>query len=371
VSLRIFASAGWGLENFDGVAAESMANTLKKVRPEYVTAHFGKWHVREKPGALGYDVFDGVSGNAGGNSSDPEDPKLIFSLTAKGNDFMEDQVAAGKPFLLQISHYANHLKYQARPETKAKYETEYSSNATKYQNSPLWAAMNEDLDTGIGMTLAKIEKLGIADNTYVIFTSDNGYEGKLCQKSPVEERVFYKAYPLISHKYTINEGGLRVPFIVRGPGIPAGVKSQTRVVGHDIFPTILDMIGHKDHIPASVDGASLWAHLRSGGKENVDRKDPYLVFRYTRDARDVCIIQDDFKLLKELSTGKMHLWDLKNDLGERKNLIKQQPEKAHKMYAALTSHLKRHNWDESMAQTGSKLKALRKILNKSGKKNNR
>ena len=368
VSLQIFASPNWGLENFAGVATESMANTLKKAQPNYVTGHVGKWHVREKPDALGYDVSDGAGGNTGGNSNDPDDPKLIFSLTKKGNDFMEKQVTAGKPFFLQISHYANHLKYQARAATRTKYETEYAGNATKYQDCPLWAAMNEDLDTGVGMTLAKIKELGIEDNTYVIFTSDNGYEGKLCQKSPVEERVFYKAYPLISHKYTINEGGLRVPFIVRGPGIPAGIKSRARVVGHDIFPTILDIIGSKDQIPRSVDGASLWDHLRSGGKQAVDRKEHYLVFRYTRDAHDVCIIQDDFKLLKELASGKMHLWDLNNDLGEQENLIEQHPEKASKMYAALTAHLKSHNWDESMAVRGQQLKELRKAQSNSKRK---
>jgi arylsulfatase A-like enzyme len=360
VSLGIFASSTWGLESFAGVATESMANTLKKARPTYATAHFGKWHVRVKPDELGYDVSDGAGGNTGGNSDDPADPKLIFSLTKKGNEFMEKQVKAGKPFFLQISHYANHKKYQARPEITAKYEDQYAGDATKYQNSALWAAMNEDLDTGVGMTLAKIKELGIEDNTYVIFTSDNGYEGKLCQKSPVNERVFYKAYPLVSHKYTINEGGLRVPFIVRGPGIPAGIKSRTRVVGHDIFPTVLEIIGHKDRIPTSVDGASLWDHLRSGGKQQVARKEPHLVFRYTRDAPDVCIIQDGFKLLKELNSGKMHLWDLNNDLGEQKNLIEQHPEKATRMHTALTAHLQRHGWDESMAVTGQELKELRK-----------
>ncbi|MBF0198867.1 MAG: sulfatase-like hydrolase/transferase [Planctomycetes bacterium] len=350
VSLQIFASAGWGKVNFTGKAEESMARTLKKAHPEYRTAHFGKWHVTHTQEDMGYDVVGEGKGNSGGRDATPDDPKKIFSLTEKGNRFMEEQVKAGKPFFLQISHFANHLPYQSLQKTKKKYETEHADKATKYQNDPLWAGMNEDLDTGVGMTLDKIRELGIKNNTYVIYTSDNGYEGKICQTNSIEERLFYKGYPLVSHKYTINEGGLRVPFIIRGPDVPAGIKCKTRIVAHDIFPTILDILGKKDVVPTSVDGGSLWPLLKSAGTEKVIRTDPYLVFRYTRDARDICIIQDDFKLLKELATGKMHLFDLTKDLGERTNLMKEYPEKASKMYAALTEHLKRHDWEEGISQ---------------------
>ena len=92
VSLQIFASTNWGIESFAGVAAESMANTLTRAHPDYVTAHFGKWHIRQSPKVLGYDFDDGNNGNGEGNSKDPKDPKQIFSRTKKGNDFMEGQV---------------------------------------------------------------------------------------------------------------------------------------------------------------------------------------------------------------------------------------------------------------------------------------
>ena len=357
--MQIFASSTWGVENFAGTAEESLTNTLKNAHPNYVTAHFGKWHVRQSPEELGYDFNDGQLGNSGGNSNDPEDPKRIFSLARKANKFMEEQSQANRPFLLQISHYANHKKYQALEATKKRYETELAKYATEFQNSPLWAGMNEDLDTGVGMTLDKIQELGIEDNTFVIFTSDNGYEGKISQNESVEDRAFHKAYPLVSHKYTLNEGGLRVPFIVRGPGIPAGVKSKTRVVGHDIFPTILDILGQRDKVPASVDGGSLWPHLKTGGKAPVVRPDPILVFRYTRDARDICIIQDDFKLLKELTSGKLHLFNLEEDPGEQVNVCGKHPEKAKQLDMALTRHLKRHNWDESLAKYGAELKEIK------------
>jgi arylsulfatase A-like enzyme len=348
-SLGIFAGGSGG---FEAESTDALANVLKKARPEYATAHLGKWHQNHSPDELGYDVNDGETGNADGNdASDPDDPKKIFSLSRRGNEFMEAQVQAGRPFFLQISHYADHLAYRALQETIDEYENEHAGNATEYQNSPLWAAMNENLDTGVGMVLDKIEELGIADDTYVIYTGDNGYESKVDQWVPVVERTFNKAYPLLSHKYMINEGGLRVPFIVRGPGIEAGASSRKPVIGYDIFPTIMDIVGHSDQLPEVVEGGSLLALLRSGGKANVTRKDPFFVFRYTKvnGALDIAIVQGDYKLLKEIEHGNLHLWNLSEDLGEQENLIDQQPERAQKMYDAMTEYFARVGWDESQA----------------------
>jgi arylsulfatase A len=233
----------------------ALPNVLKKAHPEYVTAHLGKWHMHRTPDELGYDVHDGETGNEDGNGDfDPEDPKLIYSLSRRANDFMEEQVKDKRPFFLQISHYADHLQYRAKPETIKAYETEHADKATEYQNSPLWAAMNENLDTGVGMVLDKIDELGIRDNTYVIYTGDNGYESKVDFWKPVTERTFNKAYPLLTHKYMINEGGLRVPFIVRGPGIPAGAYSKEPVIGYDIFPTVMDIVGKFEQLPNGVEG---------------------------------------------------------------------------------------------------------------------
>lgn len=331
---------------------DALANVLKKARPEYVTAHLGKWHQLRSPDELGYDVHDGKTGNSDGNGTVvPDDPKKIFSLSRRANEFMEEQVEAGRPFFLQISHYADHLAFRAKQETIDEYENEHADNATEYQNSPLWAAMNENLDTGVGMVLDKIDELGIADNTYVIYTGDNGYESKVDQWLPVVERTFNKAYPLLSHKYLINEGGIRVPFIVCGPGIPAGASSRTPVIGYDIFPTIMDIVGHPDELPNIVEGGSLLPLLQSGGTKSVQRKDPFFVFRYTKKAGalDIAIVQGDYKLLKEIEHGNLHLWNLSEDMGEQNNLIDQQPERAQEMYNAMTTYFASVGWDESQA----------------------
>ena len=331
---------------------DALSKVLKKARPEYITAHLGKWHMHRTPDELGFDVHDGETGNIDGNGDfDPEDPKLIFSLSRRANDFMEAQVKADRPFFLQISHYADHLQYRAKPETIEKYETEHAAKATNYQNSPLWAAMNENLDTGVGMVLDKIDELGIVDNTYVIYTGDNGYESKVDHWKPVSERTFHKAYPLLSHKYMISEGGLRVPLIVRGPGIQAGTFSQTPVMGYDFFPTVMDIVGNLDQLPESVEGGSLLSLLRTGGKEEVLRQKPHFIFRYTKTlgTHDISIVQGDYKLMKEIKTNTVHLWNLREDLGEQHNLAEKYPKKTAAMYAMMTAYFELVDWNEDQA----------------------
>jgi len=343
-------------------ATDAMIMRLKKAFPQYKAAHFGKWHQRTRaPKDIGYDDSDGQTMNGEGNSKDPLDPKKTFSLAKKSNEFISKQVKDGNPFFLQVSFYANHLKYQALPETIAKYE-KASDQASEYHNSALWAAMNEDLDTAVGMILNQVEKLGIKDNTYIIYTADNGYENKKDSNKPVEDRKFYKAFPLRSHKYMISEGGLRVPFIIKGPGIPPNSTSRVPVVGWDILPTVLDMAGAENQIPKVVEGGSLLACAKSGGKSPVKRLDPFMVFRYTKahGALDISIVQNGYKYLKEIRSGKEHLWSLWDDLGESKNLISTMPEKATELKKQLKSYLARHKWDENEHINVVKKKRIKK-----------
>ena len=270
-------------------------------------------------------------------------------IVATGSRHYLHKLGSGTKKIIQLLRPS--FDFQALPNTIEEYRRLRAEKATPYQNSALWAAMNEDLDTGVGMILDKIDSLGIADNTYVIYTSDNGYESKLDVGKPVRERTFGKAHPLLSHKYMLNEGGIRVPFIVRGPGIPAGVASRTPVSGTDIFPTILDIVGHGDKTPKVVEGGSLLPLLRSGGLEGVNRKDSFFVFRYTPfgSVLDIAIVQDDYKLLKEISSNTLHLWNVSTDLGEQENLVDQQPERAKNLYDALTQYLEDVDWAEADA----------------------
>ena len=330
-------------------AKDAMVRRLKAAHPEYRAAHFGKWHQRTRtPEQIGYDESDGQTMNGEGNQCPEGDPKLTFSLAEKSNDFIRRQVKEGRPFFVQVSFYANHLKYMALPETIRKYEG-MQDKATEYQNSPLWAAMHENLDTAVGSIVDTVEALGIRDNTYFIYTADNGYECKKDFGKPVDQRTFHKAHPLLSHKYMISEGGLRVPFLVSGPGISADVSSRVPVVGWDILPTVLDMAGAADQVPAHVEGGSLLPLCRRGGEGAVKRRDPFMVFRYTKrqGALDIAIMQDGYKLLRELKSGKEHLWSLWDDLGEQNNLIAGMPEKADLLRGNLDGYFRRLDWDQT------------------------
>jgi len=121
------------------------------------------------PGENGYVEHDGSRGNVAGGGD--KDPKYIFDETNKGIAFMRRQAKADKPFYLKVSHFAVHLPMQHRPETLIKYE---NKDKGRRHTNPEYAAMTEDLDVGVGMILDEIDTLGIADNTYVIYTSDNG-----------------------------------------------------------------------------------------------------------------------------------------------------------------------------------------------------
>ena len=353
----------WGADNIgkeiDARPEEAFAHRLKQADPDYVTAHMGKWHIAWTPEELGYDVSavgDGHDINAARpqdrnnpSSPNPDDPKFIFSLTRKANAFMETQVSEGRPFFLQISHYADHLKYQALPESVEAYQTEHSGKATPYQKDPLWAAMNENLDTGIGIVLDKIDALGIRDHTYVFYTADNGFEDKHDFHKPIDQRGYYKAYPQRSHKYHISEGGIRVPFIVRGPGIPANTHSSEPVIGTDLYPTIFQILGHTGQISPRVEGGSLRAHLMSGGLVPVQRSHPFLVFKYTKpnNRHDLTIVQGSMKLLKDVDSGQTFLYDLDKDIGENEDLSSKEPELADRLYRQMTAYFKNLSWDES------------------------
>ena len=322
---------------------------LKSVNPNYAAAHLGKWHMGGDPALQGYDESDGKTTNAaGGYAGGPQqwqvqtaaDPKLTFSLSARAGEFMERQTKADKPFFLQISYYAVHSSLQARPETLDRYQN--LPAGTVHSNAG-YAAMTQDLDSGVGMVLDKLKELGIEDNTYIFYTSDNGAVASIPPNTPYERGL---NFPLEGGKWNVFEGGIRVPLIVAGPGIAPHSESRVPVAGYDFLPTLGELAGHSAPLPADLDGGSFKAVLQNGGKGEVRRALDGLIFHYPGAKKGrvnyrahSALRQDRWALLKAWENGEVRLFDLEADPGERQDLAPQLPQKAAAMEAALTSYL--------------------------------
>ncbi|HMZ20898.1 MAG TPA: sulfatase [Blastocatellia bacterium] len=297
----------------------------------YATAYFGKWHVgRLNPSRHGFDENDGANNNGGPENSGEPNPKQAYLTTEKGIDFVTRQTKAGKPFLLQISQYAGRNEAEAKPETV---EAVRKRGGDARQIGT--AAVAEDVDINIGLLLKKLDELGIAVNTYVIYTTDHGSPGR-------------GNGPLNNGKGSLLEGGIRVPFLIRGPGVKAGVCSHTRVTSIDLLPTIAELANLKTPLPKSIEGGSLAPVLLGDGKAVVKRSREDLIFHFPHydldnDGPASVLFLDNLKAYKSYETGELRLFDLSKDIGERNDLVKQMPDKAAEMERRLNEYLKAVN----------------------------
>lgn len=307
----------------------TIADMLKSAG--YATGHFGKWHVgRLNPTKHGFDENDGANNNGGPENAGEPNPKQAYLTTEKGIDFVTRQTKAGKPFLLQISQYGGRGEAEAKPETV---ETIKKRGGNDRQIGA--AAVAEDVDINIGLLLKKLDDLGIAANTYVIYTTDHGTPGR-------------GNGPLNNGKGSLHEGGIRVPFIIRGPGVKAGVCSHTRVASVDLLPTIAELANVKTPLPASIEGGSLASVLRGDGKAAVKRPREEMIFHFPHydldnDGPATVMVLGNLKAYKSYESGELRLYDLSKDLGERNDLAKQMPDKAAELDRRLTDYLKSIN----------------------------
>lgn len=315
------------------------AESRKNIRPDevtiaellqnagYATAHYGKWHLGGGgPEAHGYDESDGDTGNEDANRFMDPNPVDIFGMGQRATTFMASQEKTGKPFFIQISYHALH-----RPENALKATREYYENKPpgRMHRDAGRAAITTDLDTGVGRLLEDLERLGLADNTYVIYMSDNGAGGG-------------GPRPLSSGKGGVWEGGIRVPLIIRGPGIKPNSWCHQRVVGYDFFPTFCHWAGIRKALPSDIQGGDI-SHLFNGSSTPVKRAHEDLIFHfphYQGDTPHSAILSGNHKLIHFYETGDNLLFDLETDLAERNNLAASKPELAaqlaHRLHARLT-----------------------------------
>ncbi len=310
--------------NWSAPVTHSLVNTLKRADSSYEAAHFGKWQWFHTPESMGYDVSDGITMNEAGETTDPEDPKQSFGITRRARAFMDTQVKSGHPFYLQLSYYAVHQSPQALASTLKKYEGLAGGGGRG--DRALIAAMTEDFDTCIGEVLKKLDELGIADNTLVIYSSDNGGRTEI----------------LNGGKGDLGEGGIREPLIVCGPGIKGGTRSDIPVISYDLMATVIDFVKPGFALPKGVEGGSWKSLLLSGGKEPVKRPVDRFVWHQAVEVAhpQSAIRRGDYKLLYFWDTKEGLLFDLKNDLGETRDAAKQRPEVAAQLEAELKAHVK-------------------------------
>ena len=314
----------------------TIAELVKQHRPGYATGHFGKWHLGGGgPGRHGYDDHSGPTSNREGNSGVP-DPKRTVSVTTRALDFLRHRKLAAEPFFLQVSYYAVHLGVFAFDETVAEFDANPKGKRHKH---PGHAAMTHELDDGVGRILDALDTLGLSDDTYVIFTSDNG---SYHDQGQVE--ISTNA-PLRGQKASTWEGGIRVPLLVRGPGIRAGSVSRVQVTGTDLYPTVAAMVRVQAELPAGIEGASLLGLLRSGGSGALSRRFGGLVWHFPhyqtlKGTTPMSSIRSgNWKLVKLYENGEVLLFDLSADLGERTDLSAKEPEVSQRLERQLAEYL--------------------------------
>lgn len=318
----------------------TLAEWIKSINMNYQTAHFGKWHLGSttdsSPSNNGFDFNDGSTNNGDGNHGGTvqADPKKIFDLTTRSIDFIQDAVTDGNPFFLQLSHYAVHSDIEARQETIDIYNDPTQRPPGTIHTGVEYGAMTEDTDTGIGQLLNSLTTLGIDDNTYVIFMSDNGGQANVTNNSP-----------LFRGKTFIYEGGIRVPFIIKGPNIMANSYNTEAVVAYDLFPTIAALTGSTTDLPANIDGQNL-APLFTN--ESFDRAEPLYFHSPHYDTNPnktprSAVVDGNYKLMVNYETGNNDLFDLSVDIGESNDLSSTQPIIAYDLCIKLRDHLKAVN----------------------------
>ena len=337
----------------------SIPQMLKQADLGYVTAHFGKGIAIAKPDEIGYDIDDcydvADNGNYHGEWEKiapledrvpipPDNPKRIYSLTDTAVKFINDQASNKNPFFMFVSHYSVHVPHGASPEMIEKYrnlprgkflrDEDYKdpSEMTEGYRTCVWrlqyAAMVEETDIGLGKIMKALDDTGLSDNTYFIFTSDNG--GGLTPNGL-----------LTGGKANLYEGGIRVPTVVMGPGIPKGEYCSTPIIQWDFLSTFHDLSGSQAPIPSGLDGGSLRDVFFNPKDGKVKRSAPGLIFNYPYYAAAPinAIRVGNYKLMQNLNTDEIRLFNVENDLKESNNLADTMPEKVAQLSKTMNDYL--------------------------------
>ncbi|MCC6493378.1 MAG: sulfatase [Pirellulales bacterium] len=332
----------------------------------YATFFAGKWHLGSRqfwPEDQGYDV--NVGGNMAGmpksyfspyqNPTLPDGPPvehLDLRLAQETAAFISDH--RDQPFFVCFCPYEVHVPLQTTDELQRKYEEKaerlgLSPTAPHYgregagrvrlvQDHPVYAGMIETMDAAVGAVLDALDDAGIADNTVVIFTSDNGGLST-AEGSPTSN------VPLRAGKGWMYEGGLRVPLIVRAPGVARpGAECQHYVSSVDFYPTLLELAGQPAPENQLLDGKSFAPLLRS--ETDFQRGPVYWHYPHygNQGGQPAAAIREgQWKLITLLEEGRTELYNLADDPSETNDLAASQPQRVATMSRQLAA------WQQDLA----------------------
>lgn len=312
--------------------AETLAERLGAAG--YATGYFGKWHLGGAgfgPAEQGWktvlefqkhEVPPAVSGSEGPR-------RAAAFLTGKAVDFIEEHRA--EPFLLQVSHYAVHLPLSTTPALLEKYRKR--EKVPGFPCLPEYAGLLEELDTSVGDIVAAVESLGLAEKTMIVLLSDNG--GLVHDQSG---KTYTSNAPLRGEKGTLYEGGIRVPAIVRMPGlVPAGTVCEEPSVTTDIPSTVLDLAGLAPAEGEPLDGLSLLPLLRDPVATFPHRTLYWHLPHYHHGTPASAIRRGEWKLIEFFEDGAVELYKLSSDVGESKGLAAENPAKTNELREALAA----------------------------------
>ncbi len=346
---------------------ESLANlprseiTIAEVLRQqgYHTAHIGKWHLGTAayyPETQGFDIniggtfwgapstfyhpfrgpwSDGEIRYVPGLGEGKPDDYLTDSLTDAALKVIEE--AGNRPFFLNMAYHTVHTPIEGKPAYVEEFRKQMKPG--QRQQNPDYAAMVKSLDESVGRILAKLREQRIEDRTVVIFTSDNGgVVNRTRSGIPTTNQ------PLRNGKGSLYEGGIRVPWIVYWPGVTnSGSVSQQQIVSHDLYPTILELAGAQDRSKwnETVDGVSLVPILRDPSA-GITRDALYWHFpHYYPTTTPVSAVRAGaWKLIEYFEGDRVELYNLHDDLAEKRNLAESEPQRVNALRRQLRDWLK-------------------------------
>lgn len=325
----------------------------------YATFFAGKWHLgpeRSWPENQGYEINKGGC-QAGaplapgryfspyGNPRLPDGPPgehLPDRLASEAVGFIES--VKDRPFFAFLSFYSVHTPLMTRADLKGKYEEkakalrpegpawlpEGSRQARQIQDHAVYAGMVEAMDGAMGKVLGAIDRLGLADKTVVCFMSDNG--GLSTSEGSPTSNV-----PLRAGKGWLYEGGIREPMMIKWPGVArAGAVSEHPVTSTDFYPTLLEIAGLPARPEQHLDGVSLVPLLKGSGVPGRDA----IFWHYPHygnqgGAPGGAIRAGEWKLIEWYEDGKLELFHIKDDIGEKRDMAAEQPQRVRDLAARL------------------------------------